>query len=95
MNGPAKRFLMRDPALVTFAAKVTCHEADDLVPFVELALDLGVIAAELSKTICHLAFYNGLGNATSAAEAMVPVYEERGTTAEDLSTACPELLLLN
>ncbi|MBE3639489.1 carboxymuconolactone decarboxylase family protein [Mangrovicoccus algicola] len=86
---------MRDRALVTFAALVTRHEADALGRHAELALDAGVTPAELSETITHLAFYTGWGNATAAAEAMAPVYESRGVTAEDLPAPDPDLLPLD
>ncbi|WP_156883618.1 carboxymuconolactone decarboxylase family protein [Salipiger mucosus] len=83
---------MRDRALVTFAALMTRHETENLGPYVELALDAGVTPAELSETITHLAFYTGWGNATAAAEAMAPVYEERGITEDQLPATDPELL---
>ena len=86
---------VRDRALVTFAALMTRHEAANLGPFVELALDAGVTPSELSETITHLAFYTGWGNATAAAEAMAPIYEARGIAVEDLPGADPELLPLN
>ncbi|GGB27992.1 carboxymuconolactone decarboxylase family protein [Allosediminivita pacifica] len=86
---------MRDRALVTFAALMTRHETENLGSYVELALDAGVSPAELSETITHLAFYTGWGNATAAAEAMAPIYEERGIAAEDLPAVDPELLPLN
>ncbi|MEN9061903.1 carboxymuconolactone decarboxylase family protein [Ponticoccus litoralis] len=86
---------MRDRALVTFAALVTHHKADTLGWHTELALDAGVTPAELSETITHLAFYTGWGNATAAAEAMAPVYEARGVTAEDLPALDPDLLPLD
>ncbi len=91
----AETLSVRDRALVTFAAMVTRHEADQLGRFTELALDAGVTAPELSETITHLAFYTGWGNATAAAEAMAPVYAERGITADDLPGADPELLPLD
>ena len=87
-----KALSVRDRALVTFAALMTRHETESLGAYVELALDAGVSPAELSETITHLAFYTGWGNATAAAEAMAPVYEARGVTAEDLPAVDPELL---
>lgn len=86
---------IRDRALVTFAALVTRHEADTLDRHTELALDAGVTPEELSETITHLAFYTGWGNATAAAEAMAPVYDARGVTAEDLPALAPDLLPLD
>jgi len=86
---------MRDRALITFAALMTRHETEDLGEHVALALDAGVTPAEISETITHLAFYSGWGNATAAAEAAAPVYEERGIAAADLPPVEPELLPLN
>lgn len=86
---------VRDRALVTFAALVTRHETDALGTHAALALDAGVTPAELSEAITHLAFYTGFGNATAAAEAMVPVYDVRGVTADDLPAPDPDLLPLN
>jgi 4-carboxymuconolactone decarboxylase len=85
----------RDRALVTFAALMTRHETDNLGDHAALALDAGVAPAEISETITHLAFYTGWGNATAAAEAVAPIFEERGVNAEDLPAADPELLPLN
>ncbi|SHM65758.1 carboxymuconolactone decarboxylase family protein [Roseibium suaedae] len=86
---------MRDRALVTFAALMTRHETGNLGAHIALALDAGVTPAEISETITHLAFYTGWGNATAAAEAAAPVFEERGIASTDLPVADPELLPLN
>lgn len=86
---------MRDRALVTFAALMTRHETGNLGEHVALALDAGVTPAEISETITHLAFYTGWGNATAAAEAAAPVFEERGVTEEDLPAVDAELLPLD
>lgn len=85
----------RDRALVTFAALMTRHEADNLADHAALALDAGVTPAEISETITHLAFYSGWGNATAAARAVAPVFEDRGVTADDLPAVDPELLPLD
>ena len=86
---------VRDRSLITFAALMTRHETEDLGDYIALALDAGVTPAEISETITHLAFYSGWGNATAAAEAAAPVYEERGVSAEDLPDVDPELLPLD
>lgn len=86
---------MRDRALVTFAALMTRHEIDNLTSHIALALDAGVTPAEISETITHLAFYTGWGNATAAAVAAAPVFEEQGVTAADLPAIDPDLLPLN
>lgn len=85
----------RDRALVTFAALMTMHQMEDFPAFTALALDAGVKPAELSETITHLAFYTGWGNATAAAEAMAPVYAERGISADELPSSEVELLPLD
>ncbi|RLQ89182.1 carboxymuconolactone decarboxylase family protein [Notoacmeibacter ruber] len=85
----------RDRALVTFAALMTRHETDNLADHVALALEAGVTPAEISETITHLAFYSGWGNATAAARAVAPVFDERGVTADDLPAVDPELLPLD
>lgn len=92
-NGP--RLSVRDRALVTFAALMTRHEADNLRAHVELALDAGVTPAELSETITHLAFYTGWGNAITAASAAAPVFEARGIPVEDLPSPDAPLLPLD
>ena len=86
---------MRDRALVTFAALMTRHETGNLGEHVALALDAGVTPAEISETITHLAFYTGWGNATAAAEAAAPVFEERGVSEDDLPAVDAELLPLD
>ncbi|WP_245826421.1 MULTISPECIES: carboxymuconolactone decarboxylase family protein [Rhodobacter] len=85
----------RDRALVTFAALMTRHEAGNLAAHGELALDAGVTPAELSETITHLAFYTGWGNAIAATEALAPVYDARGITADALPPVEADLLPLD
>jgi 4-carboxymuconolactone decarboxylase len=88
-------FSTRDRALVTFAAMVTRQETGRMPEHVALALDAGVTPSEISETITHLAFYSGWGNAVAAAEAIAPVFAERGVAAADLPAVDPELLPLN
>lgn len=88
-------FSVRDRALVTFAAMVTRHETGRMAEHAALALDAGVTPSELSEAITHLAFYTGWGNAVAATEAVAPIFQERGVTAEDLPAVDPELLPLN
>lgn len=88
-------FSTRDRALVTFAAMVTRHETGRMAEHTALALDAGVTPSELSETITHLAFYSGWGNAVAAAEAIAPVFAERGVVADDLPAINPEFLPLN
>ena len=86
---------LRDRSLVTFAVLMTRHETDNLADHVALALEAGVTPAEISETITHLAFYSGWGNATAAARAVAPVFEEQGVTTEELPAVDPELLPLD
>lgn len=88
-------FSVRDRALVTLAALVTRHETARLPEHAALALDAGVTPAEVSETLTHLAFYSGWGNAVAAAEAIAPLLEKRGVSAEDLPAVDPELLPLD
>jgi len=55
----------------------------------------GLPRPRVSETVTHLAFYTGWGNATAAARAIAPVFEEHGVTAEDLPAVDPELLPLD
>lgn len=91
----SEKLSMRDRALVTFAALVTRHETGALGAHAALALDAGVKPSEISETITHLAFYTGWGNATAAAQAVAPVFQERGISPEDLPKADPKLLPLD
>lgn len=85
----------RDRSLVTIAAMIARHEPEDLPAQVNLALEAGLTGAEISETLTHLAFYTGIGNATAAAEAIAPVFAERGIAVGDLPVSDPDLLPLD
>jgi 4-carboxymuconolactone decarboxylase len=56
----------RDRSVVTLAAVITRNQATEMGPQLELALNHGVAASEISEIITHLAFYAGWGNAVAA-----------------------------
>ncbi len=60
-----------------------------------LALDNGVKASEISEMITHLAFYSGWGNAMSAVAVVKDVFARRGIKAEELLAASPKPLPLD
>lgn len=86
---------IRDRSLVTLAALITRHERENVARHAQLALEAGVTPAEVSETITHLAFYTGWGNATAAAEAIAPIFKERGVKPADLPAVDPALLPLD
>lgn len=55
-----------DRSMVTLAAVISRGQAAELGPQLELALNNGVTASEISEIITHLAFYAGWGNAIAA-----------------------------
>lgn len=56
----------RDRSVVTLAAVITRSQASELGSQLDLALNHGVAAGEISEIITHLAFYAGWGNAIAA-----------------------------
>ena len=67
----------RDRSVVTLAALVSRNQTIELPRYLNLALDNGVKAAEISELITHLAFYTGWANAVGAASAAKDVFEAR------------------
>src|SRR3979411_1826687 len=63
--------------------------------YINLALDNGVKASEISEIITHLAFYSGWDNAMSAVPLADEVLARRGIKIDDLVAASPNLLALN
>src|SRR3989442_14349389 len=63
--------------------------------YFNLALDNGVKPREISEMITHLAFYSGRGNAMSASAVAKAVFAQRGSKADQLAAASPQLLPLN
>jgi 4-carboxymuconolactone decarboxylase len=62
----------RDRSVVTLAAVITRSQESELRPQLDLALNHGVSAGEISEIITHLAFYAGWGNAIAA---VLPIKE--------------------
>ena len=57
----------RDRSLVTVAVLIARNQTAELSAHLNLALDNGVKASEISEVITHLAFYSGWANAMSSA----------------------------
>ena len=85
----------RDRSMITVAILIARNHPTELKYYLEVALDSGVTAAEVSEMITHLAFYSGWPNAMSAISVTKTVFQERGVKVEDLPDASPELLPLN
>ena len=85
----------RDRSLVTLAALVARNQTIDMPHQIELALDNGVKAREISELITHLAFYSGWSNAQGAAVAARQVFAVRGIGADQLPAASPPPLTLD
>ena len=61
----------RDRSIVTLSAIIARNHTAELAFYLDLALDNGVSAAEISEIITHLAFYSGWGTAMSAVAGKV------------------------
>lgn len=85
----------RDRSIVTLSVLVTRNQTLDLPFYLRLALDSGLKPAEISEIVTHLAFYAGLGNASSTIAIIKGVLGERGISVDDLPTAHPKLLPLD
>ncbi len=85
----------RDRSIVTVSILVARGQSQALETYVNLALDNGVKASEISEIITHLAFYSGWANATGAIEVVKDIFAERGIGADQLPSATPELLPLD
>ena len=82
----------RDRSLVTVAALIGRNQTGELSQHLNLALDNGVKAGEISEVVAHLAFYCGWPNASAAASIAEGVFSERGVKADQLPPEPPELL---
>jgi 4-carboxymuconolactone decarboxylase len=83
----------RDRSIVTVAALIARDQTVELPYYINLALDNGVKAAELSE-ITHLAFYTGWANAMDAVVAAKDVFKSRNIGADQLPPASgPQLPL--
>lgn len=86
---------VRDRSIVTLAAMITRNQAVEMPFYLNVALDNGVLPAEISETITHLAFYAGWGNAMSAVAVTKDVFAERKIGPDQLAAVSPNLLALN
>ncbi len=82
----------RDRSVVTLAVLISRNQTVELPFHLRRALDNGVKPREISEIITHLAFYSGLGNATSVILLAKEAFTERGIGAEQLPAASPQLL---
>lgn len=85
----------RDRSIVTLSALITRNQAAEMPDYMNLALDSGVKASEISEIVTHLAFYAGWGNAMAATAVARDGFTSRKITLDQLSPASPELLALN
>lgn len=86
---------MRDRSFVTLAAMVARNQTVELPFYLDVALDNGVNAREVSELITHLAFYAGWSNAMSAVMAAKEVFAARKIGLDQLPAPSPELMALN
>ncbi|WP_397453687.1 carboxymuconolactone decarboxylase family protein [Pseudomonas sp. NA-150] len=82
----------RDRSLVTLAVLISKQQTVELAYHVNLALNNGVTAVEISEEINHLAFYTGWGNATATILITKDVFARHGITADQLPPVSPPLL---
>lgn len=82
----------RDRSIVTLSVLIARNQTVEMSYYLNLALDSGLKASEISEIIAHLAFYSGWGNAASAVVVTKAVFVQRGITPEQLPAASGELL---
>jgi 4-carboxymuconolactone decarboxylase len=68
------------------------NQTSELASHLNLALDNGVKASEISEVITHLAFYSGWANAMSAVAVAKDIFRSRGIGADQLPAAGGPLL---
>jgi len=66
-----------------------------MLHYLNIALDSGVKASELSEIVTHLALYSGWSNALSAVPVLKDIFAQRGIGADQLPAVSPELLPLD
>src|SRR3954469_24629368 len=86
---------LRDRSIVTLTALITRNQTIELAHYLNVALDNGVKAAEISELITHLAFYSGWSNAMSAVAVTKEVFTHRKIGPDQLPAASGALLPLN
>jgi 4-carboxymuconolactone decarboxylase len=82
----------RDRSIVTLSALIARNHTAELGFYLDLALDNGVSAAEISEIITHLAFYSGWGTAMSAVEVAQPIFARRSVVPASLPGAAVAFL---
>jgi 4-carboxymuconolactone decarboxylase len=85
----------RDRSIVTLAALIARNQTVQMPYYLNLALDNGVKASEISEIITHLAFYSGWENAMSAVVITKEVFHKRGIEPDQLPSASMQLLPLD
>ncbi|MGY4161827.1 4-carboxymuconolactone decarboxylase [Bradyrhizobium sp. USDA 4461] len=84
----------RDRSIVTLAALIARSQTVELADYLNLALDNGVMPAEISEIMTHLAFYTGWANAMSAVAIASDVFRTRNIGVDQLPAASgPKLAL--
>ena len=85
----------RDRSIVTISALIARGQTRETAHHLNLALDSGVSAGELSEIVTHLAFYAGWPNAFSAVPVLKDIFAQRGIGIDQLPPASPPLLPLD
>jgi len=85
----------RDRSIVTLSTLIARNQTVEMAYYLNLALDNGVKAGEISEMITHLAFYSGWENAMSAAVVARNVFHKLGIGSDQLPSVLVELLPLD
>ncbi|MFL9960275.1 carboxymuconolactone decarboxylase family protein [Paraburkholderia sediminicola] len=85
----------RDRGLVTLSVLIARNQSAEMPYYLDLALDSGLKASEISELITHLAFYSGWANATAAVKVTNTVFAKLGIGAAQLPPASGALLPLD
>lgn len=85
----------RDRSIVTLSAIIARNHKAELGFYLNLALDNGVSATEISEIIAHLAFYSGWGTAMSAVAVAQPIFARRSVAPASLPGATFAFLEIN
>lgn len=85
----------RDRSIVTLAALIARNQTIEMPAYLNVALDSGVKASEISEIITHLAFYSGWSNAMSAIAVAKDVFAARHIGTDQLPPASGPQLALN
>lgn len=82
----------RDRSIVTLSVLIARNQSAEMPYYLDLALDSGLMASEISEIITQLAFYSGWANATAAVKVTNVVFQRRGIDAAQLPPAAGDLL---